>query len=85
MFWFEKANIMLSQPLTTYKQEEQQAKRLVKISVSLDYYFSAVKINPSHFSSVYNIGYCYYISGKYANSEKWFEFANKIEPSNQDC
>lgn len=48
--------------------------------MALDYYLSGVKIDPSHIGCIYNIGCCQYFIQKYANAEKWFSLALKVDP-----
>ena len=34
---------------------------------------------------IYNVACCYYLTGKFANAEKWFTMALRNDPMNQDC
>jgi tetratricopeptide (TPR) repeat protein len=53
-------------------------------NVALDYYISGVKIDPSHFGCIYNVGCCHFFIGKYKNARKWFSLAIKSNPSSLD-
>jgi tetratricopeptide (TPR) repeat protein len=50
----------------------------------LDYYISGVKIDPSHFGCIYNVGCCHFYNGKFANSKKWFDLAIKVDKTSLD-
>lgn len=50
----------------------------------MDYYLSGVKIDPVHLGCIHNVGCCQYFTGKFANSEKWFDLAVKVDPLHQD-
>lgn len=53
-------------------------------NVALDYYISGVKIDPSHFGCVYNLGCCHFFNGKYQNARKWFLLAINCNKSSLD-
>jgi tetratricopeptide (TPR) repeat protein len=53
-------------------------------TVALDYYLSGLKINPSHLGCIYNVGCCHYFTKKFANAEKWFSLAIKLDPCHLD-
>ena len=37
-----------------------------------------------HLGCIHNVGCCQYYTGKYANSEKWFNLAIRVAPGHQD-
>ena len=78
-FWFQKGyNIQT--------KVSQKAKDGDNVDViALDYYLSGVKIDQQHMGCVYNVGCCYFFSGKFQNAQKWFSIGNRIDPMNQDC
>jgi tetratricopeptide (TPR) repeat protein len=47
--------------------------------VSLDYYLSGVKTDPSHIGCIHNLAVCAFYIRKYAKAEKWFRLALKID------
>lgn len=73
-FWLEKGRLI------------QQGNRHGSETdfVALDYYLSGVKIDPSHFGCIYNVGCCHFNTGKYTNARKWLGFAIKADPSSLD-
>lgn len=81
-FWFSKGySIQLKQSLSTTPEDDKQNN---SDAVALDYYLSGVKIDPAHIGCIYNVGCCQYFIRRYANAEKWFTFAVKIDPSHQE-
>lgn len=52
--------------------------------MALDYYISGVKIDPSHFGCIYNVGCCHFFTKKYMNALKWFDLAIKVDSSSLD-
>ena len=55
------------------------------MNVAIDYYLSGIKLEPSHYGCAYNIGYCYYMTNKFASAEKWFSLAVKLQyPTRHD-
>ena len=64
-------------------QTEQQKQE--NCIVALQYYEHGVKIKRDHEGCIFNSACCYYLQGKYANAEKWFNLAIKVRPSWQDC
>ena len=51
-FWCNKGCIILGDKSSSH-------------AVALDYYISGVKIDPSHFGCIYNIGCCHFLAKKY--------------------
>lgn len=43
-----------------------------------------MKIDPQHLGCIHNVGCCQFYTGKYANSEKWFNLAIRVQPLHQD-
>lgn len=80
-FWFSKGhNIQLK----SAKCQTDDSKKDNSDTVALDYYLSGVKIDPSHIGCIYNVGCCQYFTSKFANADKWFSLAIKVDPSHQD-
>ncbi len=81
-FWFNKGYKIQTNVSTKTNDEEQNDSN--KDTVAFDYYLSGVKIDPFHIGCIHNAACCHYFTGKFANAEKWFSIAIKVDPHNQD-
>ena len=53
--------------------------------VALDYYLSGVKIDPTHFGCIYNVGCCHFFTKKFSNALKWFDLAIRADRGSLDA
>jgi tetratricopeptide (TPR) repeat protein len=54
-------------------------------SISLDYYLSGVRADPTHYGCTYNIACSYFKQANYLNAFKWFQIAIKLSPLSKEC
>ena len=51
---------------------------------ALDCYISGFKLDSNHIGCIHNVAYCHFGMGNFANAEKWFSLAIKLQPSLQE-
>lgn len=80
LFWFAKGFGIQKDASRSMRREDNDSTD----AVALDYYKSGIKVDNQHIGCIYNTGCCEYFMGKYANAEKWFLVATRVDPGFQD-